>query len=127
VNDDKLTFTLGGRLRSFQHALRGIAELLHSQHNARIHAFATVCVVAVGLFLDVSALEWCALILAVVAVWAAEALNTALEFICDVASPEFHPLVKKSKDIAAGGVLLSAIGAAAVGLVIFGPRLLSLF
>lgn len=127
MNNNKQTFTLGGRLQSFQYALRGIAELLQSQHNARIHAFATVCVIAAGLVLDVSALEWCALILAVVAVWAAEALNTALEFLCDVASPEIHPLVKKSKDIAAASVLLSAIGAAAVGLVIFGPRLLSLF
>jgi len=126
VEDSEQRFTIGGRLRSFRYAIRGIAELLGTQHNARIHALALACVVAAGLVLGVSALEWCALILAIVAVCVAEALNTAFEFLCDVVSPEFHPLVKKSKDIAAGGVLISAIGAAAVGLVILGPRLLSL-
>jgi len=124
VEENRQAFTIGGRLRSFQYATRGVAELLRSQHNARIHALATVCVVGAGLLLGVSALEWCALILAVIAVWSAEALNTALEFLCDVVSPEFHPLVAKAKDVAAAGVLLSAIGAALVGLLVLGPRLL---
>ena len=55
----------------------------------------------------------------------AEALNTALEFLADVASPEFHPLVGKAKDVAAGAVLISAIGSAAIGLLVFGPYLYS--
>jgi diacylglycerol kinase (ATP) len=59
--------------------------------------------------------------MAITGVWVVEALNTAFELLCDVASPEFHPLVKKSKDVAAGAVLLSAIGAATIGLVIFLP------
>jgi diacylglycerol kinase (ATP) len=59
-----------------------------------------------------------------VAVWTAEALNTAFELLCDVASPEFHPLVEKAKDVAAGAVLIAAIGAAAVGLLVLGPPLL---
>ena len=126
MESNRQIFTIGGRLRSFQHAIRGIAELVQSQHNARIHALATACVIGLGLFLGVSTLDWCALILAMIAVWAAEALNTAVEFLCDLVSPEFHPLVSKSKDIAAGGVLLSAIGAAVVGLLILGPPLLSL-
>jgi diacylglycerol kinase (ATP) len=58
------------------------------------------------------------------AVWTAEALNTAFEFLCDVASPDFHPLVAKSKDVAAAGVVMSAIGSAVIGLLIFGPHLL---
>ena len=57
--------------------------------------------------------------------WVVEALNTAFEYLCDVVSPEFHPLVRKSKDIAAGAVLLSAVGAAAIGLIIFVPYLLA--
>jgi len=124
VNSDKQAFTIGARLRSFQHAGAGVVELLRSQQNARIHALATACVIAFGLFLEVSALEWCALILAMIAVWAVEALNTALEFLCDVVSPEFHPLVRRAKDVAAAGVLLSALGAAVVGLLILGPPLL---
>lgn len=120
-------FSIGGRLRSFRHAFRGIAGLLAAQHNAWIHGLATVCVILTGLVLGVSAIEWCVLVLAMMVVWVAEALNTALEYLCDVASPEFHPLVKKSKDIAAGGVLLGAIGAAIVGFIILLPPLLALF
>jgi len=126
VEDNKQGFTIGGRVRSFQHAFSGVSVLLHSQHNARIHALATGCVIVAGLALGVSTLEWCALILAMVAVWSAEALNTAFEFLCDVASPQFHPLVKKAKDVAAAGVLLAAIGAALVGLLVLGPHVLDL-
>jgi diacylglycerol kinase (ATP) len=56
-------------------------------------------------------------------VWTAEALNTAFEFLCDVASPEFHPLIQKAKDVAAAAVLLSAAGAVIIGLLVFVPHL----
>jgi hypothetical protein len=70
--------------------------------------------------------EWCWIVLAIVSVWTAETLNTAFEFLTDVASPEFHPLAGKAKDVAAGAVLLSAIGAVAIGIIIFWPHLLAL-
>ena len=76
--------------------------MLNSQHNAWVHACATVAVVAAGMFFGISPSDWCWLVLAIMAVWSAEALNTAFEFLADVASPEFHPLVKHSKDVAAG-------------------------
>lgn len=126
MDREKETISIRGRLRSFRHAFGGIADLLVTQHNAWIHALATVCVIVVGLSSGVSAIEWCVLILAMMVVWVAEALNTAIEYLCDVASPDFHPLVKKSKDIAAGGVLLSAIGAAVLGFIILLPRLLDI-
>jgi diacylglycerol kinase (ATP) len=116
-------FSLAARLRSFDFAARGIRTLLVSQHNARVHALATFVVVVLALALRVSRLECLFLVLAVVAVWTAEAINTALEFLCDVASPEFHPLVEKAKDVAAGAVLICATGAAVVGLLVFGPPL----
>lgn len=116
-------FTFSGRVRSFQYAFRGIALMIRSQHNAWLHAVATAGVVAVGLFFQIAPMEWCAVILAMAAVWTAEALNTAFEFLADVASPEFHPLVERSKDVAAGAVLFSAMAAAAVGLTIFYPHL----
>jgi diacylglycerol kinase (ATP) len=62
-------------------------------------------------------------VLAVVAVWTSEALNTAFEFLTDVASPAFHPLAGKAKDVAAGAVLISAIGAVLIGLLVFGPHI----
>jgi diacylglycerol kinase (ATP) len=99
--------------------------MLASQHNAWIHAAATVVAVSAGIAVEVSRFEWLVLILVIVAVWTSESLNTALEFLCDVAAPEFHPLVEKAKDVAAGAVLICAIGAAACGALIFIPRLLA--
>ncbi len=116
-------FSLRARARSFRFAARGVGVMLSSQHNAWIHAVATVAAIGAGAVLGLSALEWCALIFVMVAVWVAEALNTAFELLCDVASPEFHPLVERSKDVAAGAVLLASIGAAAVGLLVLGPPL----
>lgn len=118
------TFSFSGRIRSGVHAVEGIIEMLRSQHNAWVHLVATVVVIAAGWLYSVSAAQWCFLILVMMAVWVAEALNTAFELLCDVASPEFHPLVKKSKDVAAGAVLLSAVGAASVGAIIFAPLIL---
>jgi diacylglycerol kinase len=116
----------GGRLRSFGYAFSGIGTLIRSQPNARVHAAATAIVMAGGFLLGLSRLEWCVVVLTVAAVWTAEALNTALECLADAASPEFHPLVKKAKDVAAGGVLVTALGSVVVGLLVFGPRLLFL-
>ena len=116
-------FQFTGRIRSFAYAFAGIATMLRSQHNAWIHAAATVAVCALGLILGLSTAEWCWIVLAIMSVWTAEALNTAFEFLADAASPEFHPLVKHAKDVAAGAVLIAAIGAVAIALLVFAPRL----
>jgi diacylglycerol kinase len=116
-------FSPAARLRSFVYAGRGIGILIGSQHNAWIHALATLSVVGLGLALGIPRLEWMALVIAIVSVWAAEAINTAFEFLCDVASPEFHPLVEAAKDVAAGAVLICAIGASITGLLVLGPPL----
>ena len=81
----------------------------------------SVLVVVCGLFFQVNAIEWAILIFAIVIVLVSEALNTAIEFLCDLVSPNQHSLIKKSKDVAAGAVLISAIGAAIIGLIIFLP------
>lgn len=117
-------FRLAGRARSFVYAFRGLARLLAGQHNAWIHAVATVLVVALGLWLRVSRGEWGILVLAMALVWMAEALNTALEELADAVHPDQHPGVGRAKDLAAAGVLLAAAGAAVVGALILGPRLL---
>ncbi len=118
---------LTGRLQSVRHALSGVWLVLRTQPNAWIHAAATVVVVGMGFGFQVTAFEWACLILATMAVWAAEAINTALELLGDALSPDFHPLVGKAKDVAAGAVLMSAVGAAVVGLLIFGPYVLGAF
>jgi diacylglycerol kinase (ATP) len=121
------SLTFSGRLRSVRWALRGVAVMLRTQHNAWLHLAATVIVVITGGLVGLSAGEWCWIVLAVVAVWTAEALNTAFEFLTDVASPTFHPLAEQAKDVAAGAVLIASIGAAAIGLLVFTPHLLEWF
>ena len=121
---EREAFSIAARIRSFRCAFRGVQHTLLSQHNAWIHAMATVLVVVFGLLFGVTRSQWCWLVLAVVVVWTAEALNTALEFLADFASPEFHPLVKKAKDVAAGAVLISAMGSVIIGLFVLGPYLL---
>ena len=115
-------FKLGERICSFRYAFRGIGVLIGSQHNAWIHALATIAVVAAGLSLSLSRGEWCWVVLAIMAVWTAEALNTAVEFLADAAVPQRHPLVEKAKDVAAGAVLISAVGAVVIGAVVFVPH-----
>ena len=120
-------FTIAARIRSVRYAARGVAEMFLSQHNAWVHAAATLLVICAGLLLGVTAHDWCWLIMAIIAVWTAEAFNTALEFLCDLVSPELHPLVAKAKDLAAAAVLLSAFGAMCVGIIVLGPYLLQGF
>jgi diacylglycerol kinase len=120
--DSDLSFT--GRIRSFRCAIMGIWVMLCSQHNAWIHAAATVVVVLVGLYFGLTRSEWCWIVIAIVSVWTAEALNTAFEFLTDVASPQFHPIAAKAKDVAAGAVLIAALGSLAIGLLILGPYFL---
>ncbi|MFH1604626.1 MAG: diacylglycerol kinase family protein [Pseudomonadota bacterium] len=121
------TSYLSGRLRSFGHAFRGLKLLLQTQHNARVHAVATVLVIAAAALFGISSVEWALITLAIVCVWAAEALNTAVEFLVDLASLEQHPLAGKAKDVAAGAVLAAAIGSVIVGVLVFGPYVLDLF
>jgi diacylglycerol kinase (ATP) len=119
-------FTVISRIRSVRFALRGIRWMLRSQHNAWIHAAATLVAVTAGAIFRIDAHEWLVIVLAIMAVWTAEALNTAFEALCDVASPDFHPSVERAKDVAAGAVLISAIGSVLVAVLIFGPRLAGL-
>ena len=123
MSNSSLTFT--GRIRSIRCALAGIRVMILSQHNAWIHAAATLLVVIVSFVFQLTTTEWCWVVLAIISVWTAEALNTAFEFLTDVASPEFHPLAAKAKDVAAGAVLIAAIGSAVIGILVLGPHVLA--
>lgn len=119
-------FSFSKRLRSFQFAFQGIVTLLRDEHNSRVHVCVMAAVIIVGILLGVSPSEWCIVIICFGMVLAAEAMNTAVEAIADLVMPERHPLIKKAKDIAAAGVLFTAIAAAAAGLIIFIPYILKL-
>lgn len=109
------------RLASFVHAFAGLAHVLRTQRNAWIHACASLAVVALAAWLRVRATEWALLVLSMGLVWLAEFINTALEAIVDLASPEAHPLARVGKDVGAAAVLIAAVAAAVVGLLILGP------
>ena len=115
-------YSLSARVRSFYHAFSGIAVLIHTQTNARIHLLATIIVVSMGLYFNLTKIEWCVIVLAITLVWSFEAMNTALEFLCDVTTHEYHPLVKHCKDTAAAAVLIAALGALTLGVMIFYPH-----
>ena len=118
------TSYFSGRLRSFGHAFHGLGILVRTQHNARIHFVATIAVAAAGVLARISLPEWALIVLALVCVWATEALNTSLEFMVDLVSPDVHPLAAKAKDVAAGAVLVAAFGSLIVGALVFGPHVL---
>lgn len=115
------------RIDSFGFALKGISTLIRTQANARIHVVAVIIITLVGFWLNISPTEWCLVVIMFAMVLAAEAMNTAIEFVVDLTSPDFHPLAGKAKDVAAAAVLITAIGAVIVGLIIFLPKLLMLF
>lgn len=112
------------RTRSFQYALQGL-QRLYRESNVRIHAVATLLVLALGWAVGLTLLDWVLLALAATLVWVAEAMNTALEVLSDAAVPEHSPLIGAAKDVAAGAVLLAAVGAVVVGLLVFVPHLMA--
>jgi diacylglycerol kinase (ATP) len=108
---------------SFRYAFRGLAYLVTTQRNAKIHCVLGALATLLGLLLGLERLEWIALVLTIALVLAAEGVNTAVEAVVDLASPGFHPLARVAKDVAAGTVLLTAVASVVVGVLIFVPRL----
>jgi diacylglycerol kinase len=111
------------RLASFRYAYAGCRHVLRTQHNSWIHAACTVAVVGLGLWLGLGRVEWAVLTLTIGLVWTAELVNTAVEAVVDLTSPQIHPLAKVAKDAAAGAVLVAALAAVVVGLLVLGPPL----
>ena len=115
--------SLRARAQSFVAAGRGLATLLASEANARIHLVATIAAIALGAWLGLDAAEWCWIALAIAMVWVTEALNSALEALADAVHPTRDPRIGRAKDLAAGAVLVAAIAAAVIGALLFVPRL----
>jgi diacylglycerol kinase len=114
-------------LRSFGYAFEGVAYILRTQRNARIELVVGIAAVLLAAWLGLSAVEWAVLVLTIVIVIALEWMNTALELVVSLASPEAHPSAKAAKDVAAACVLLGAVVSVLIGLLLFMPRLLARF
>jgi diacylglycerol kinase (ATP) len=112
-----------GVARSFDHAYRGLIFALRTQRNMRFHVVAATVVLVGSLFLGVSKLELAVLVLVIMFVFVTEMINTALEFAVDLVTKEYHPLAKLAKDISAGAVLVSSVGAVLVGYLVLADNL----
>ena len=114
------------RLQSFAYALQGLAHLVRTQPNARVHLLAAVLVCIAGAYFGLSRAEWLWIAAAITLVWSAEAFNTALEQLADALHPKQHPAIGRAKDLAAAAVLIAAMGAAVIGMLVFVPHLVSM-
>jgi diacylglycerol kinase len=114
------SLSLRSRSNSFRYAIAGIIKLIRQEPNMRIHAVVSVVVVIAGFVRDLSRWEWLGIVFAISLVWITEAVNTAIEMLCDiVCNNEYHPGVKIIKDISAGAVLLAAIASVVIALLVF--------
>lgn len=116
----------GSFIQGFRDAIRGFFASTRSEKHMKIHLAVSCMVIVAGICLKADRTEWCFLIGAMAAVISLELLNTAIEKTVDLVSPDFHPLAGMAKDAAAAAVLVAAIGAAAIGILILGPKLLDL-
>jgi diacylglycerol kinase len=110
--------------RSFRYAFEGLWFLLRTQRNARVEICIGVLVCGVGAWLRLGRMEWAVLSLTIAMVLILEGLNTTIEAVVDLASPNPHPLAKTAKDLSAATVLIAAIASVAVGMLILGPQIL---
>jgi diacylglycerol kinase len=111
------------RAISFRYAFGGWWYVIRTQRNAWIHTIVSISVIGIALWLGLNRYDWALIVIAIAMVWTAEFINTALEAIVDLASPEQHALARISKDVGASAVLIAAGSAAIIGLIILGPPL----
>jgi len=125
INPDQYGLNVSpNRVQSLGYALAGWLYMLRFQKNTRIMSVSSIIIFGVALWLQIDFTGWAILILTVTTVWMAEFLNAAVEAVVNLASPEFHPMAKVAKDVAAAAVLLGAVASVLVGLLILGPPLL---
>lgn len=113
-------------MRSFGYAFEGLATIVRTQPNFWVHTLAACAAMVLGMLLRLSPGELAVLVLTIVVVLVAEAINTTVESICDLVEPRTNPLVKRAKDVSAAAVLIAALGAVTVALLLFAPRLIAL-
>lgn len=111
--------------RSFVNAFSGLGNFFRHERNGRIQSVIGICTIVVAVFFNITRTEWIAVILCTGSVLSVEMLNSALEKLCDVVQPDFHPQIKMVKDVAAGAVLSVSIISALIGTIIFLPKILN--
>lgn len=118
------SFSLSHRIKSFGYALKGIKTCLFTQHNFIIHTILALIAIIMGFILEISNSEWIAIIIVIGMVMATEIINTSIEELVNIVSPERNKKAGAVKDLAAGAVLVTAIAAFITGTIIFIPKIL---
>lgn len=108
---------------SFRFALEGLQHVIVAERNARIHLVVALIIIALGLWLGLTPVEWAIIIITITLVFAGEMLNTVVELLTDLVIQSYHPLAKRAKDVAAGTILFASMASVVVGLLILGPPL----
>jgi diacylglycerol kinase (ATP) len=116
-------FSIIDRIKSFKYAFSGLRLFFITEHNARIHLLAACVAIGLSFYLHLSSTEWIAILTVIAAVFVAEIINSSIEKLADVVSPEIHPKIKIVKDLAAAAVLIATFLALAVGGIVFLPKL----
>jgi diacylglycerol kinase (ATP) len=114
---------INSRIQSFRYALTGWWFVIRTQRNAWIHAAVSIAVILVCIWVRLEFRDWAIIILAIALVWTAEFLNTALEAVVDLASPQHHQLARVGKDVGAAAVLIASVSSVIIGIFIIGPPL----
>ncbi len=122
-SSDQNSFSIKNRLLSFKYAFNGIGYMLKTQHNSWIHLVAAITAIIMGLIYKVSSVEWCLLVFAIGLVFTTEMINTSIEKLVDICTPDYNDTAGKAKDVAAGAVLVTAIISVIIGLIIFLPKI----
>lgn len=120
---DKIGFSLKDRFLSFRYAFNGLKILFTKEHNARIHLVIAITSIVIGITLNISPIEWTIVLVLIALVFSLEIINTAIEYLCNFISPEWHKVIKDIKDLSAAAVLVAAIISIICGIIIFVPKL----
>ena len=112
-------------MRSFGYAVEGLGVMLRTQPNFLVHLTAAVVVIVLGIVVRLTAAEFALVALTIAVVLVVECLNTAVESMCDLVSPGFHPLVKRAKDVSAAAVLIAAAASVTIAALLFFPHVLT--
>ena len=124
IMKNKAPFSIKSRLKSFIYAFEGLKTLFRNEHNSWIHTVAAVAAIILGFILKINKTEWCLILFAIAFVFVAEIINTAIETLTDMVSPEYNKKAKEIKDLAAAGVLIASIVAFVIGAIVYGEKIL---
>lgn len=112
---------------SFKHAFEGLLYAFLTQPNFRIHSYFAILALFLGVYFEVSYLEWLILVIVIFLVFIVELINTSIEAATDLLTSNVNPIAKIAKDTASAAVLVSALASLVIGYLIFGTRVLKLF